>query len=198
MSVDHECTEHFRDFMLAMLNEEIALDKIDPEVLKNTPNRVIRAYHEFVSGYKQDPAAPLKKQFQVDHANQLVVIKNIDYYSMCEHHLLPFYGKCSVGYLPVGDIVFGASKIPRVVEIYARRLQLQERLVNQIADTIFDTGLVSFVIVYADGVHFCMRMRGIKSPCASMTNSAVRRFTAKVDDASKNSMIHEFYEMISR
>lgn len=178
---------------------------VEEEVMDNTPRRFMESMKFLTSGYGMDPTEPLEKRFVLSTNNgehsqhwpvgDLQIIKDIDYFSLCEHHVLPFFGKVHVGYLPSSEMVFGASKIPRVVNIFARRLQIQERMVHQIADTIFNTGIASVVIVYAEGVHLCMRMRGIQSPNASMKSSAVRcAYEWEKKDVTQ--LIHEFYQVI--
>jgi GTP cyclohydrolase I len=147
----------------------------DPERegLVQTPNRVARMYEEIFSGMYDDPRDYLNVSFTEYH-DELVLVKNIPLYSMCEHHFLPFYGLAHVAYIPKGGKVVGISKLVRVVESYARRPQLQERLTSQIADCIFDTLNPMGVGVVIQAEHMCMNMRGVKKPGASTVTSAVR------------------------
>lgn len=138
--------------------------------LLDTPARVCKALHEMTAGYLLDPAAILSKTFEVDH-DDMIVLAGINYWSMCEHHMLPFYGQATVGYIPkVGARVVGLSKLARLVECYAKRLQVQERMTNQIADAIethLDPAGVGVVIT---GSHSCMQARGIQSPGTMITS----------------------------
>jgi GTP cyclohydrolase I len=145
----------------------------DREGLQRTPDRVARMYDELLSGYHTDPVKMINDAlFTVDYS-EMVIVKDIDYYSMCEHHMLPFYGKVHVAYIPNGKVI-GLSKIPRIVEMFARRLQVQERMTEQIADFINEVIQPQGVAVVAEGVHMCSMMRGVKKANASMVTSAVR------------------------
>lgn len=140
------------------------------EGLLNTPLRVAKAYSEVLAGYRMNPEELINSAlFTVDY-DEMVIIKNIEYYSMCEHHMLPFYGVVHVAYIP-SDKVIGLSKIPRIVEMFSRRLQVQERMTIQIADFIQATLQPKGVAVIAEGKHLCMMMRGVKKQEASMTTS---------------------------
>ena len=144
------------------------------EGVKNTPQRVAEMYAELFSGLDADPKAELTVGFEVGH-QEMVVLKDIPFYSMCEHHLLPFYGVAHIGYIPgVDGRVVGISKLARVVEIFARRPQLQERMTQQIADTIFEALQSDGVAVVIQAEHLCMVMRGIKKPGTSVITSAMR------------------------
>ncbi|PKM76761.1 MAG: GTP cyclohydrolase I FolE [Firmicutes bacterium HGW-Firmicutes-15] len=147
----------------------------DPERegLSQTPNRVARMYEEIFSGMNDDPREYLDVSFTEYH-DELVLVKDIPIYSMCEHHFLPFYGLAHVAYIPKGGKVVGISKLARVVESYARRPQLQERLTSQVADCIFDTLKPMGVMVIIQAEHMCMTMRGVKKPGALTVTSAVR------------------------
>ncbi len=143
------------------------------EGLLRTPTRVARAYDELLVGYKMDPAAILNKAlFDVSY-HEMVIVTDIDFYSLCEHHMLPFIGKAHVAYIPDQKVV-GLSKIPRIVEMYARRLQIQERMTQQIADVIDELLHPQGVAVVVDGLHMCMAMRGVKKANARMRTSALR------------------------
>jgi GTP cyclohydrolase I len=143
------------------------------EGLVNTPKRVARMYEEIFAGSDQDPREFLRVSFTEYH-DELVLVKDIPLYSMCEHHLLPFYGKAHVAYIPKGGRVVGISKLARVAEAYARRPQLQERLTSQIADCIYDTVKPFGVAVVIQAEHMCMTMRGVHKPGALTVTSAVR------------------------
>lgn len=143
------------------------------EGLLKTPDRVTRMYKELTSGYYIDPVKMLNGAlFSVDY-DEMVVVKDIEFHSMCEHHMLPFSGKAHIAYIPKGKVV-GLSKIPRIVEMFARRLQVQERMTVQIAEFIEEVLQPQGVAVVIEGVHMCMVMRGVKKANASMTTSAMR------------------------
>jgi GTP cyclohydrolase I len=155
----------------AMLNILMAVGE-DPqrEGLLNTPTRVARAYEELLAGYKVDPITLLNGAlFDVEY-NQMVVVTDIEFYSLCEHHLLPIIGRAHVAYIPDKKVV-GLSKIPRIVETFARRLQVQERMTKQIADLIEELVQPLGVAVIVDGVHMCVAMRGAKKSAARMRTS---------------------------
>ena len=140
--------------------------------LTGTPGRVARLYAEILSGNLVDPARHLTVTFAEDH-HEMVVVKDIPFESLCEHHLMPFLGKAHVAYVPNGRVV-GLSKLARVVEEYARRLQVQERLTSQIADLVMGTLAPQGVGVVLEATHTCMTMRGIRKPGSVMVTSAVR------------------------
>jgi len=131
-----------------------------------------KSWEKLFGGYKQDPKSVLKT-FEDGSCNEMVVLKDIEFYSTCEHHFLPFLGKISIGYIPNGKVV-GVSKLARLVEIYSRRLQIQERLVSQIADSLMETIEPLGVIVIADAKHLCMVARGVEKQNSSMITSAIR------------------------
>ena len=142
------------------------------EGLLDTPKRVEKALRALTSGYTADVDAVVNNAlFTVDY-NEMVIVKDIDFYSLCEHHLLPFFGKCHVAYIPNGRVL-GLSKIPRIVEIFARRLQVQERLTNQIAETILEKVTPLGVGVVMESSHLCMSMRGIQKQNAAAVTSAM-------------------------
>ncbi len=144
--------------------------------LRNTPARVARMYAELLSGYHTDPVALINGAlFEVDY-DEMVVVKSIEFYSLCEHHLLPFYGHAHVAYIPRNKVL-GLSKIPRVVDMFARRLQVQERMTRQIADFLEDVLHPQGVAVVVEGAHLCAMMRGVKKANARMvTSSLIGRF----------------------
>jgi len=142
-------------------------EDLQREGLRDTPARVARLYDEILAGYKVDPAALLNNaMFEVDY-REMVVVGDIDFWSMCEHHLLPIFGKADVGYIP-RDKVVGLSKIPRVVDAFARRLQVQERMTRQIAELLHDLINPMGVGVVIRATHLCMSMRGAKKANAHM------------------------------
>ena len=144
----------------------------DREGLVNTPDRVSRMYAELLSGYSADPEKIIKGAlFNVDY-DEMVLVRDIEFYSLCEHHMLPFLGRAHVAYLPKGKVI-GLSKIPRIVDMYARRLQVQERMTRQIADVIQNTLEPYGVAVVVEAVHLCSMMRGVKKHDARMTTSAM-------------------------
>ena len=144
----------------------------DREGLIDTPARVARMYEEILQGYHTDPAALINGAlFTVDY-DEMVVVKDIEYYSTCEHHMVPFYGVAHVAYIPHGKVI-GLSKIPRVVDMFARRLQLQERMTRQIADFLNEVLHPQGVAVVVEGAHLCSMMRGVRKANARMVTSAV-------------------------
>lgn len=147
----------------------------DPERegLVDTPKRVARMYKEILGGLEEDPKEHLRVQFAEAH-EEMVLIKDIPVYSLCEHHLLPFYGLAHVAYIPKGGRITGLSKLARVVEGYSKRPQLQERLTSQIADSIMVMLQPRGVLVVIEAEHMCMTMRGVKKPGSRTLTSAVR------------------------
>lgn len=146
----------------------------DPERegLLETPDRVARMYGELFSGREADVAVPLSKVFTVEDSG-IVIEKDIAFYSICEHHMLPFYGKAHIAYLPDGKVV-GLSKLARTVEIYARRLQIQERMTGQIAEALMEHLSPKGVMVVLEAEHMCMTMRGVKKPGSKTVTVAVK------------------------
>ena len=146
----------------------------DRDGLLETPARVARSYAEVFAGLRADPAELLATTFDIDH-DELVIVRDIALYSTCEHHLVPFHGSAHVGYIPgPSGRVTGLSKIARLVEVYARRPQVQERLTTQIADALMDELSAAGAIVVVRCEHLCMSMRGVRKPGASTVTSAVR------------------------
>jgi len=142
------------------------------EGLLDTPKRVEKALRFLTSGYTADVDATLNNAlFSVDY-NEMVIVRDIDFYSLCEHHLLPFFGKCHVAYIPQGRVL-GLSKIPRLVEIFARRLQIQERMTNEIAETLREKVDPLGVAVVMEATHLCMSMRGVEKQNSFATTSAM-------------------------
>ena len=147
-------------------------ENLDREGLKFTPKRVARMYAELLSGYHADPEALVNGAlFNVTY-DEMVLVRDIEFYSLCEHHILPFMGRVHVAYIPDGKVI-GLSKIPRIVDMYARRLQVQERMTRQIADYLRDLLKPQGVAVVVEAVHLCSMMRGVKKHDARMTTSAM-------------------------
>jgi len=142
------------------------------EGLRETPERVARMYEEIFGGGEEDPKESLAKQFYEDH-HEMVLVKDIPFFSMCEHHLMPFFGRAHVAYIPNGHVV-GISKLARVVESFARRPQVQERMTSQIADMVEKQLKPQGVAVVCEAMHTCMTMRGVKKPGATVVTSAMR------------------------
>ncbi len=161
------------------------------EGLLNTPKRVAEAYEFLTKGYKQNIEEVLNDAIFTEKYDEMVLVKNIDFYSLCEHHMLPFYGKVHVAYIPNGKIV-GLSKIPRIVDVFARRLQVQERMTQQIADTIDKYLQPVGVAVVSEAYHMCMMMRGVEKQNSSATSSAMHGVFK--DDARTRT---EFLNLIS-
>jgi GTP cyclohydrolase IA len=140
--------------------------------LKRTPERVARMYAELLSGYRTDPISVVNDAiFEVKY-DEMVIVRDVEFYSLCEHHLLPFMGRVHVAYIPNGKVL-GLSKIPRIVDLFARRLQVQERMTRQISDLIHDLLHPQGVAVVVEALHLCMMMRGVQKHNARMTTSAM-------------------------
>jgi GTP cyclohydrolase I len=153
--------------LLAELNENP-----DREGLRDTPKRVEKALKFLTSGYTADIDSVLNNAlFTVDYS-EMVIVKDIDFYSLCEHHLLPFFGKCHIAYIPTTKVI-GLSKIPRLVDVFSRRLQVQERLTNEIAGTISDKIAPLGVAVVIEATHLCMSMRGVEKQNSFAVTSAM-------------------------
>jgi GTP cyclohydrolase I len=160
------------------------------EGLRDTPKRVEKAYKFLTSGYQANIDQVLNNAlFTVDYS-EMVIVKDIDFYSLCEHHLLPFFGKCHVAYIPSTKVI-GLSKIPRLVDVFARRLQVQERLTNQIADTIREKISPLGVAIVMEATHLCMSMRGVEKQNSFCVTSAM---SGAFRDNSRTRM--EFLELI--
>ncbi|MDJ0792531.1 MAG: GTP cyclohydrolase I FolE [Acidimicrobiia bacterium] len=161
--------------------EELVRDQLveigedpDREGLVRTPLRVAKAMDFLTSGYSTSLEEVVNEAiFDAEGASEMVVVRDVEYYSMCEHHMLPFFGKATVAYLPKGKII-GLSKIARIVDVYARRLQVQERLTNQVADAMTETLDPHGVGVVMEGKHLCMMMRGVQKQESNMVTSAMR------------------------
>jgi GTP cyclohydrolase I len=182
----------YNDAMQEIIRRLLAELGEDPsrEGLLDTPKRVEKALRFLTSGYSADVDTVLNNAlFTVDY-NEMVIVKDIDFYSLCEHHLLPFFGKCHVAYIPQGKVI-GLSKIPRLVEIFSRRLQIQERLTSQIAETLSDKVQPLGVAVVVEASHLCMSMRGVeKQNSVAVTSAMLGVFH---DDARTRS---EFLELV--
>ena len=162
------------------------------EGLLRTPKRVAKAYQFLTSGYKQDVRSVLNGAIFKEKYDEMVIVKDIDFFSMCEHHMLPFYGKAHVAYIPNGKIL-GLSKIPRIVEIFARRLQVQERMTQQIAETFYDALEPDGVAVVIEARHLCMMMRGVaKQNSQAVTSCMLGQF--RTDARTRG----EFLSLIGR
>jgi len=146
----------------------------DREGLKETPARIARMYEEIFSGINEDPKEHVKVYFQEEQYEELVLVKDIPFYSTCEHHLVPFFGKAHVAYLPKEGRLCGLSKLARIVDSVAKKPQLQERITGTVADALMDTLKPYGVVVVLEAEHMCMTMRGIKKPGSKTVTSAVR------------------------
>ena len=166
-------------------------EDINREGLIETPNRIAAMYEELAAGYNEDASNHLQTKFHVDD-NDMVMEKDIHFYSFCEHHMLPFYGTAAVAYIPDGEIV-GLSKIARTIEVFAKRFQLQERLTAQVADAFMEELSPQGVMVLVEAEHMCMTMRGIKKP-GTKTVTVVTR--GVFDDNEK--LQNRFYRMLER
>lgn len=186
MNMNQAKVEKFITDLLLELGE-------DPkrEGLLRTPKRVAKAYEFLTTGYKQNIKKILNDAIFNEKYDEMVLVKNIDFYSLCEHHMLPFYGKVHVAYIPDGKIV-GLSKIPRIVDMFSRRLQVQERMTQQIADIIEEHLQPRGVAVVSEAFHMCMMMRGVEKQNSSATTSAVHGVFK--DDARTRS---EFLNLIA-
>jgi GTP cyclohydrolase I len=185
--IDQESIRH----AIATLLQAIGEDS-EREGLVNTPDRVARMYSELLEGYWMDPDTLLNGALFDEEYDEMVVVRDIEFYSLCEHHILPFLGRAHVAYFPRGRVV-GLSKVPRIVDMYARRLQVQERMTRQIAEFIHELLNPFGVAVVIEGLHLCATMRGVKKHDARMTTSAML-------GAFRNSLAtrQEFLNIISR
>ncbi|MCF1422099.1 MULTISPECIES: GTP cyclohydrolase I FolE [Mangrovimonas] len=171
--------------IIADLGEDVTRDG-----LVKTPERASKAMQFLTQGYHQDAAEILKSAMFEESYNEMVIVKDIELYSLCEHHMLPFFGKAHIAYIPNGRIV-GLSKIPRVVDVFARRLQVQERLTEQILDCINNTLEPQGVAVVIEASHMCMMMRGVQKQNSVTTTSGFRGQFEKIETRS------EFLKLIS-
>ena len=159
----------------------------DRDGLLDTPKRVAKSYRELFQGLREDPSTHLCRTFSEEHS-EVIILRDIEFSSVCEHHLLPFIGKAHVAYVPAGGQVVGLSKLARTVEVFARRPQVQERLTNQIADALVDYLDPEAVAVVIEAQHFCMKMRGVNKTCSSMQTSALRG-SYKADGARRSQVL---------
>jgi GTP cyclohydrolase I len=172
--VDNELTLKKREH-LEQVVEQLLMDiGEDPkrEGLLRTPRRVAKAYEFLTKGYREDIKKVLNDAIFNEKYSEMVIVKDIDFFSMCEHHMLPFFGKAHVAYIPNGKIL-GLSKIPRIVEVFSRRLQVQERLTQQIAETLYETVNPEGVAVVIEARHMCMMMRGVEKQNSLASTSAM-------------------------
>jgi GTP cyclohydrolase I len=181
-------TNEIKERFLGII-QEIGED-VDRDGLIKTPERAAKAMLFLTQGYKQDAAAILKSAIFNESYNEMVIIKDIELYSLCEHHMLPFFGKAHIAYIPDGQIV-GLSKLPRIVDVFARRLQVQERLTEQILDCINDNLKPQGVAVVIEAAHMCMMMRGVQKQNSVTTTSGFRGAFQK--EKTRN----EFLKLIS-
>ena len=170
---------------------ELLGENPDREGLKKTPSRVVKALKFLTEGYHQDPKEILNQALFNTSNDEMVVVRDIEFYSMCEHHMLPIIGRVHVAYIPDGKVV-GLSKIPRIVNLYARRLQIQEQMTEQIADALLETIKPKGVAVVVHARHMCMEMRGVEKINSTTLSSALRGLF-KSDQRTRN----EFYNLIN-
>ncbi|WP_456078452.1 GTP cyclohydrolase I FolE [Mogibacterium diversum] len=172
---------------------KLILDGIGEDVtregLLETPERVAKMYEELAGGYTDSASTHLAKRFDVEN-NDIVLEKDIEFYSLCEHHMLPFYGRVAIAYIPNGEVI-GLSKMARTVEVFAKRLQLQERMTAQIADAFMEELKPKGVMVMIEAEHMCMTMRGIKKP-GTMTVTVMARGSFENDECLQNT----FFRML--
>lgn len=157
------------------------------EGLLETPKRMRKAWDEIFSGYKTDPK-DLVKCFTKGTCEEMVILKNAEFYSTCEHHFFPFFGHCSIGYIPDGKVI-GVSKLARILDCFSKRMQIQERMTSQIADFLVEELQPKGVFVLCEGVHFCMTSRGVRKQDASMITSAIRG-VFKDNAQTRNEFLH--------
>lgn len=170
LSGDGVNQEKIKDAIASLI--EAVGENLEREGMRNTPERVARMYDELLSGYRVDPVELLNEAvFDVTY-DEMVLVRDIEFYSLCEHHMLPFLGRAHVAYIPRGKVI-GLSKLPRIVDMYARRFQVQERMTRQIADFVMEILDPHGVAVVLEGIHLCSVMRGVMKHDARMTTSAM-------------------------
>ncbi|HIZ74038.1 MAG TPA: GTP cyclohydrolase I FolE [Candidatus Mediterraneibacter stercoravium] len=184
--IDHNKIERAVRLMLEGIGEDP-----EREGLKDTPSRIARMCEELYGGMEEDAKTHLSRTFTADNS-EMVIEKDITFYSMCEHHILPFYGKAHIAYIPDGKVV-GLSKLARTVEVFARRLQLQEQLTGQIADALMESMDPKGALVLLEAEHMCMTMRGVKKP-GSRTVTLAKRGVFETDPALEE----RFFRMLGR
>ncbi|MBO3097879.1 GTP cyclohydrolase I FolE [Gelidibacter pelagius] len=191
--------QHFEEYNLKVTEDvkerykriiEDLGEDVNREGLLKTPERASKAMQFLTQGYSQDAAEILKSAMFQESYNEMVIVKDIEVYSLCEHHILPFFGKAHIAYIPNGQIV-GLSKLPRIVDVFARRLQVQERLTEQILDCINDTLQPQGVAVVIEASHMCMMMRGVQKQNSVTTTSGFRGQFEKIETRN------EFLKLIS-
>ena len=182
--IDHEKVEQAVRLLLEGIGEDV-----NREGLIDTPDRIARMYEEIYSGMEEDAATHLSRTFTVD-SSEMVVEKDITFYSTCEHHFMPFYGKAHIAYIPDGKVV-GLSKLARTVEVYAKRPQIQEQLTAQIADALMEYLKPQGAMVMLEAEHMCMTMRGVKKP-GSRTVTFVTRGVFDRDERLQR----QFFELV--
>jgi GTP cyclohydrolase I len=185
--VDIESTEEALSHLLRAIGE-----RPEREGLKNTPKRVARMYTELLNGYQADPQKIVNGALFNISYDEMVIVRDIEFYSLCEHHLLPFMGRAHIAYMPAGKVI-GLSKIPRIVDIFAHRLQVQERMTRQIADLLQELLEPKGVAVVMEGMHLCTMMRGVRKHDARLTTSAMQG-SFRTNTATRQ----EFLDNISR
>ena len=178
---ENKLTDERQARIQAAVREILLVVGEDPERegLLETPARVARMYDEILAGMREEPREHLQKQFNTDKHGELVLVKDIPIYSLCEHHMLPFYGRVHIAYIPKDGRITGLSKLARMADGYARRLQVQERLTTQMADAVMDVLQPRGVLVVIEAEHMCMTMRGVQKPGSLTVTSAVRGYFEK-------------------
>ena len=185
MKVTDDVKDRYKDIIVGIGEDT------EREGLLKTPERAAKAMQFLTQGYDQDPVKILKGAMFKESYNEMVIVKDIELYSLCEHHILPFFGKAHIAYIPNGQIV-GLSKLPRIVDVFARRLQVQERLTEQILDCINDTLKPQGVAVVIEASHMCMMMRGVQKQNSITTTSGFRGQFEKIETRN------EFLKLIGK
>lgn len=183
MSVVEQIAEHYKS-ILTLIGEDPERDG-----LKKTPMRAAKALSFLTSGYRKDPKKVVNSAIFEYSGSKMVIVKGIEFYSLCEHHILPFYGEISIGYVP-GEGMVGLSKVARIVDVFARRLQVQERLTREVCDVLCKELGAKGVIVYCEADHMCMKMRGVEKENSS---TATIEYCGVFDDAA---MRQEFFSLL--
>ncbi len=180
-----ELSRHYRAII------ELIGEDASREGLVKTPMRAAKALYYATSGYREDAKALMREAVFEHCGSQIVMVKDIEFYSFCEHHILPFFGKVSVGYIPDGEII-GLSKLARVVNVFARRLQVQERLTKEICKAVSESISTKGVMVVCEAEHLCMKMRGVeKQDSSTVTTDYIGAFE------TDSSLRHEFYQLLA-